>query len=227
MLNIPSSSANSLAVSCQARFCLPKPRTPIPDRHGGVTLSPPDCSHQTAHQAGEPKLEKKSWECSSWSNRLPVTRYTKLKSSNAPSFGVTCFSASSGAAGCLLHTSVLIRGSFLPGCAESSRYMVCSFLHSSTKLSASYELHRTGTLTKKIPTSTHTQVYGRGWPKWLEIILYITTKPSAIFFCLLPPIQSRVLLLLFLFYNSLQSYCPLWSFFFPVCNKHWTWQRSV
>lgn len=106
MLNIPSSSANSLAVSCQARFCLPKPRTPIPNRHGGVTLCPPDCSHHTAHQVGEPKLEKKSSECSSWSNCLPFTRYTKLKSSNAPSFGVTCFSASSGAAGCLLHTSV-------------------------------------------------------------------------------------------------------------------------
>lgn len=139
--------------------------------------APPSCSHHAASKVGEPKLEKKISECFRWSKYLPFTRYTKLKSSNAPSFGVTHFSASSGAVGCLSHTSVLIVGLFLPSCAESSRHRVPSFSPAPNyPPPTSYDLPCTGTLTQEIPTSTHTAIWkGLAQMTWKHPLYYNNT----------------------------------------------------
>lgn len=98
-----------------------------------------------------------------------------------------------------------------------NRYKMCNFIHSSTVFSISCEQDwYTNQRNPKLHELSQT-----------ENIHYIITK-SAVFFCLLFPIQSYVLLLLFLLYNSLHSYFPLWSFSSVIdCKKHSIWQHLV
>lgn len=89
-----------------------------------------------------------------------------------------------------------------------NRYKECNAIHSSTVLSASYELDW---YTNQSNPNLHTPTaYEMGWPKRVENIHYIITKSPAILFSVSCLLYSPIfLLLLFLLYNSLHSYFPL------------------
>lgn len=108
-----------------------------------------------------------------------------------------------------------------------NRSKECNSIHSSTILSISYELDW---YTNQSNPNLHTPTRiwnGLAQMSWKHS-LYYNKIFCYIFFWLLLPIQSQVLLLLSLLYNSLHSYSPLWSFSsLTDCKNHSIWQHSV